>query len=158
MTDKKTVLELESKDTKVTTTESTGPKEFFKTRPGLYVWSDFADRILSKAEAVPAPTKFNLQTYKLTKYAQDSEIEAELPEKHIFSESEVCALIAEFVSKQPKGEAGTLDNDGNWNLFYTPEFVVSVYWYSGGSEWSVRAWRRGSGGWDGGSRVFSPAN
>lgn len=131
------------------------PEEFFQKRTGLYVWSDFIERIVSKAKQTKAKT-YALESYDLVRSSKDEEIESALGKKHLFSESEVCAIIAELISQQPKGEKGTLLADYNWNLFYTPSFVVHVYW--DGDEWRVYAWGRGGREWLAGRRVFSPAN
>lgn len=157
MTDTKNVLAKEGEEVLVKNEASVDPSEFFKTRSGLYVFSDFPDRILSKAKAVEAGTEFKLQEYKLTAWATDEQIEAELPKDHLFDESEVCAIIADLIAKQEGGKEGTLDATGNWNLFYTPAFVVSVYWYAGRAEWNVLTWHRGDYEWDADDRVFSPA-
>lgn len=133
------------------------PKEFFQDRKGLWVWGDFTKRIVEKAEPTPSGTEFKLASFQLTKYLSDEEIEAALPKEHIFSETEVSAILASLISKQSKGEEGALLNNGNWNLFYTPAFVVFVYWDSGSSDWSVGSWRRDGRRWYEGHRVFSPA-
>lgn len=130
------------------------PQEFFKNGDGLYVYSDFKERILSKAEKVPSLEKA-LTSYDLTKNANDAAIEADLPKDHLFSESEVCAIVADLIGKQPKGEEGILLNSGYANLFYTPSFVVHVD--GDGAGWNVDAWSRRDSGRDAGSRVFSPA-
>lgn len=150
------VLEEVSKDIKVKVETAFTPKEYFKTREGLYVFSDFPERILDKAEAVEAGTEYKVTSYKTLMEAKDELIESALQENHIFSESDVCAIIADLISKQPKGEDGVLLNDGYWNLFYTPAFVVNVYWYDG--RWHVSTWRRNGFTWYTGNRVFSPAN
>ena len=134
------------------------PKGYFKTRKGLWVSGSFAEKILSAAETTKDAGQFSLASFKLLKYSTDKEIEAELPKNHLFSETEVCAVIASLLEKQPKGKDGVLINDGNWNLFYTPAFVVSVTWSADDSEWIVYCWHRGGHGWRDGSRVFSPAN
>lgn len=134
------------------------PPEYFMNREGLYVWSDFKSRIVEKAFSTKPGASFKLKSFKLNKDAVDEKIELSLPKKHLFSETEVCAIIAELVSKQSKGEEGVLLNNGYANLFYTKIFVVSVYWVSGGRRWSVDAWQRGDVRWCGGARVFSPAH
>ncbi len=139
-------------------TEKRDPKEFFKDREGLSVWSSFVDRVLVKAEAVEKEREFPISFYKLLEDSDDEAIEKALPENHIFSESEVSAIIAELISKQEKGEEGNLLNNGYANLFYTPSFVVGVYWDSFDGSWYVDAWHRGSRRWRAGRRVFSPAN
>lgn len=133
------------------------PKEFFKTRKGLYVWADFIERIASKAPILAEESSLLLQSADLVEDASDEEIEKNLSEKHFFSESEVCSVIAELIAKQPKGGKGTLLNNGYWNLFYTSAFVVSVSWYDVYGGWDVDAWRRDVRRWFADRRVFSPA-
>ena len=134
------------------------PSEYFVTREGLYVWSDFKDRVLKNATPTESGTSFKLDTFKLEKDASDEQIESSLPKKHLFSETEVCAIVAELTSKQSKGEEGVLLNNGYANLFYTESFVVHVDWSSSGRGWGVYAWRRDDSGWFGGVRVVSPAH
>ena len=143
--DKKIVVKLKKFD----------PTEFFKNREGLYVWGSFKDSILNKSKAVKKESEFKISSYDLVKSGNDEEIEKELPEKHLFSETDVCALIASLIEKQPKGEEGTLQNNGYANLFYTSSHVVDVYWRDG--EWFVRVCYRNDDRWFGGSRVFTPA-
>lgn len=131
------------------------PQEFFQTRDDLYVYSGFGDHILSKAKK-SEPKTYSLESFDLVRSSKDEEIEQALGKEHLFDETEVCAIVAELVSKQPKGKKGTLQNNGYANLFYTGSFVVRVYW--SGSHWLVNAWDRDGGGWPSGYRVFSPAN
>lgn len=86
---------------------------------------------------------------------EGKEIEAALPEKHLFSIAEVYGLIAALIAGQAEGEEGILKNTGDYNLFYTEKFCVSVSWYSVHGYCHVRSWSRGED-WDGGVRVFSP--
>lgn len=151
------ILEPVESKVSVEVTATIDPKEFFKNREGLYVWSDFNERVIEKASPVKEGTKFELSSFKLLESSSDETIESELPKEHIFSESDVCAIIAELISKQPKGEEGALLNTGYFNIFYTPTFVVSVVWYSGVSGWFGRAWQRGGIDWVSYCRVFSPA-
>lgn len=151
------VLEAVENKLSIETSSEIKPQDFFQSREGLYVWSDFNERILEKALSVAAGTKYELAPFKLLESSSDETIESALPKAHIFSESDVCAIIAELISKQPKGEDGSLDNSGNWNLFYTPTFVVCVHWYSVGGFWRVSTWHRDGLVWDADTRVFSPA-
>ena len=134
------------------------PSEYFVDRGGLYVWSNFKDRILGKAAPTKAGASFKLNSFKLKKDSTDEEIENSLPKKHLFSETDVCAVISELISKQPNGEEGTLQNNGYANLFYIESCVVSVFWGSVRRYWDVGAWRRGGSQWRGDDRVFSPAS
>ncbi len=130
------------------------PSEFFKDGPGLFIWNSFKENIVRKAKSTKAGAEMNISSFDLKKDSTDEEIEKSLPEKHIFSETEVCAVIAELIENQPKGKKGILQNTGYANLFYTPSRVVLVYWR--GSRWFVGAWNRGFD-WYVGLRVFSPA-
>ncbi len=132
------------------------PKEFYQDRKGLFVFSSFKERVADKAEKVSS-NEFPISSFDLAKSASDEEIEKALPAEHLFSESDVCAVIAALIEKQPEGEKGALLNDGNWNLFYTKNCVVSVLWRSFRGGWGVRAWGRRGGDWGRGRRVFSPA-
>lgn len=154
MKTKEKVLESVKTNIALKVSKDFDPKEYFKDRAGLSVWSSFEERILSKASAIKKGASFNIESFKLLAYANDKKIEADLPKKHIFSESDVCAIIAKLIDKQPEGKKGVLDTD-YWNLFYTPSFVVHVGWC--GSDWGVYAWYRLECGWVAGTRVFSPA-
>ena len=156
MIKKSKVLEIVEKKIVVKSATKFQPKDYFKTRDGLYIWSSFEDRILSKAKSIKTSKPFKLISFELKKDLSDEEIEKELPKKHIFSETDVCAVVAELINKQAKGEKGLLFNNGYANLFYTGAFVVGVRW--GDDEWGVRAWGRDGLRWYSDDRVFSPAN
>lgn len=153
----KTILNPKDKGIEAKVAEKFDPNEFYKQRPGLYPWSSFMERVLPKAECVEQGKSFIADSFDLKKDSTDAAIEAALSEKHIFSETDACALIAELIKKQPNGEEGALLNNGYVNLFYTEAFVVGVYWYAGFGEWYVLAWFRGAYAWSADSRVFSPA-
>lgn len=152
----KSILKSVEKNIKISLKDKHTPKTFFKDREGLYVWDSFTDNILPKAKLTKADTKFSISSFDLVKSATDEEIENTLLKGHIFSETDVCAIIAGLIEKQPKGEKGTLLSNGYINLFYTPSRIVLVSW--GGSRWGVGTWGRGDGAWDSGYRVFSPAS
>lgn len=137
-------------------TEARDPKVFFQDRKGLFVWSSFTERIVEKAETVPEGKSGALQSFEILKYSADAAIEMALPEKHLFTESQVAAIVAELISEQPDGKTGTLLADGNWNLFYTETCVVGVRWGAGSAGWYVGAWQRGGREWYAERRVFSP--
>lgn len=158
MKTKKTHLEVVEKKLVVTIQNPINPQEFFQTKKRLYVWSDFKERILAKVRPTDAGKKFTVASFKLIKDSTDEQIEADLPQEHLFSETDVCAIVAEMITKQSKGEAGDLLSNGYANLFYTDSFVVYVLWSSFGRRWSVDAWSRGGYEWDVDDRVFSPAN
>lgn len=147
------ILKSVKKEIKVVVPAKYNPKEFFKNRDGLYIWSSFSDTVLKKAKSATI-SLLSISSYDLLKTSYDKDIEAELPKNHIFSETDVCAIIAGLIEKQPNGEEGTLLNTGYANLFYTKSRVVLVYWSVG--EWDVSVWCR-EDDWGSGHRVFSAA-
>lgn len=155
---KKSELVLKSVKEKITVKvpKNYDPIEFLKTRTGLYAWSGFSEYVLKKAKSATL-TSFNVSSFDLITRAYDKEIEKELPKKHVFTETEVCSVIAGLIEKQSKGESGPLLNTGYANIFYTRSRVVGVYWYSGGGGWYVLDWLRVDDSWIAGRRVFSPA-
>ncbi len=84
---------------------------------------------------------------KLPRSMNDAAIESELAPG-------LCELgdVLAFLDQAPEE-----CKDGNFNLFYTKDCVVGVYWSSFDGEWSVVAWRRRGVVWGRGGRVFSPA-
>lgn len=149
----KTIIEKQSLEV----IEPINPKEFFQDRKGLFVWSSFKEKVVSKAEPVEKDLKLDFSSFKLLENSDDEEIEKSLPEQHLFTETELSALIATLIKAQSKGEEGVLLNDGHWNLFYTPSCVVSVDWSRFSGYWFVDAWDRDGYVWGAVRRVFSPA-
>ena len=135
----------------VTLTNPHDPAAFYQTRPGLYVYPDYRDRIVQKATPTQSAPPVTLRRFVLERDPADKDIEAELGPNHVFTESEVCWIVADMI-----GRADDLDTTGKANLFYTPSWVVVVYWLADGREWNVHAWRRGDvDAWDAGNSAFS---
>lgn len=151
------VLKEVEKNIKIEASKKLVPKEFFVDRKGLYVSSSFESYIIEKAEPTKKESSFEVSSFELLKSSSDEKIEGSLPNDHLFSETDVCAIIASLIEKQPEGQEGTLLNNGYANLFYTFSHVVGVFWSFVDGEWRVFAWRRGGRGWVDGLRVFSPA-
>lgn len=84
---------------------------------------------------------------KLPRTMSDAEIESEL-------KPGICTLgdVVAFMDSVPEE-----CRDGNFNLFYTPAFVVDVHWSSDSGGWFVDAWYRDDDWWFSDYRVFSPA-
>ena len=137
--------------------ERHNPNLFFETRAGLYVWNDFRSRIVANAKPTEKGTKFRVDVAELMRDLNDEEIERGLPKEHLFDETQVCAIIASFIAKQPNGEKGKLVNNGYANLFYMVSCVVGIGWYAGSRRWRVSVYDRCNSAWDAGGRVFSPA-
>lgn len=152
----KSILEQVEKKIGIKVPKDFNPKKFFVDREGLYIWSGFKERILATTPEVTKWGAISVSSFDLKDYATDAQIEKALPKDHIFKESDVCAVIADLIGKQTKGETGSLVNTGRANLFYTTAFVVSVDWYGGA--WYVYAWDRDDDEWSAVYRVFSPAN
>ena len=131
------------------------PDSFFRTRKGLYVWDDFRSRVVAKAEQTATIPAF--KHVPLPRDMNDAEIEEMLGDGHLFTETEVSALITDLISKQEGGKEGEMLNNGYANLFYTSSCVVYVYWYADYAEWGVHTWNRVVNEWNAGRRVFSPA-
>ena len=91
-----------------------------------------------------------LKSLKLARSMTDSEISKEFKVQE-------CTLGD--VLETLKNATGDM-KDGYSNLFYVknhPSHVVNVYWRARDGAWYVDGWGRGSGAWDAGRRVFSPA-
>lgn len=127
-------------------------QKYFITGNGLYIWNSFTNDVLPKAKASKKGTAFSLDSFDLTKDSSDEQIEAGLVSNHLFSESDVCAVIAQLI----KENSDTLLKNGYANIFYLKKCVVDVDW--SGDEWGVGAWQRGDLRWRAGYRVFSPSN
>lgn len=137
---------------------------YFVTRPGLWVSDDFASRITSAyPKALIHRGLEGVESFDLANVSYDHQIIArseiggeENMRKHAFTPDQIAALI----DLQPEGSPGKLLSNGYANLFYVVGksevlFVVSVYWTTGGREWSVSAWELGENGrWNAGFRVF----
>ncbi|MGA8611710.1 MAG: hypothetical protein WB760_08315 [Xanthobacteraceae bacterium] len=133
------------------------PATFYQTRDGLFVYDDYTNRIASKARPVPAGTVYQLAFAELSEEATDKQIERSLPKNYLFDEGAVCAIVAELIGKQQRGELGNLEHTGKANLLYAASCVVVVRWSAGYRGWNVFAWRRGGSRWHAGPRVLSPA-
>ena len=143
------------------------PPEYFVTRDGLGVSSEFTSRILSVHNK---PTeKHGLEGVShvdLSKKMYDSEIIKEYlggeeeARKHAFTPDQV----ADQIDKQKDGGEGELLNNGYANIFYVIGkgevlFAVFVLWSSASRGWFVSAHKLGeSGDWGAGPRVFCNKN
>ena len=117
----------------------------------------FKGKIAGTARKVNEQPPASLFSYTINKAMIDSEIRAELPKNHVFTQDDLW-MIADLIKKQSNGESGELLNDGKVNLFYVQAgalvLVVDVHW--NGSARDVGDWELGEPGrWHGGPRVFS---
>ncbi len=152
---KKEILKSIEKKIDIKVAKAHDPQKFFVDRKGLYIGYGFESNIRANAQPTKAGAKFQIESFDLLESASDKVIENNLPKDHLFSETDVCAIIAGLIEKQPKRQKGTLLNTGYANLFYTKSRVVRVGW--GAGLWFVDDWYRGGNVWDGGGRVFTPA-
>ncbi|MFA5831813.1 MAG: hypothetical protein WC878_08395, partial [Candidatus Paceibacterota bacterium] len=117
----------------------------------LFVFDSFKNKIAKSARHVSEQPSAAISSYTLTKAMNDSEIRAELPKNHIFSQDDLW-MIADLI------KSDKLLNNGYANLFYVEASasVLVVRVYRSGSDWCVRAWELGEyGRWSVGRRVFS---
>lgn len=137
------------------------PREFFKTRTGLYVWDGFRDRILAATKEVQAVPAVEIKSFDLSKDANDAEIRGKLPQDHIFEDvSTFCALLAGMIEGQPNGKKGDLLANGYANIFYVcgesgAVFAVDVRWVSDYRKWRVGVSPLFDDRWGAGDRAFS---
>ena len=74
------------------------PDEFFQTGSGVYVWDDFRTLAVSKAEVVESAPEMQLAPFTLIEKATDAQIQAELPEGHVFGDVSIfCYHLAETI-------------------------------------------------------------
>ncbi len=140
----------------ITISETFNPKDFFKHREGLFVYSQFVSNVLTMTSPIEPTVTFNISSSETTDRLTEREIEAALPTPHYFTPSRVCAVIAKLIALQPAGEKdkGHLAVDGYVNFFFTETATIGVIWNEG--KWYVRAWSSIVQKWDKGHRVFYP--
>lgn len=137
------------------------PREFFKNRPGLYVWDDFRERIVSVAKPTDTLPETVLASFDLSLDSNDAEIRAGLPEGHVFQDaSEFLLHLVGMIELQKDGGEGELLNNGYANIFYVlgakgEVFAVRVRWLSDDRGWRVNALRLVEFRWLAGHRAFS---
>jgi len=131
---------------------------FFRTRPGLWVDSNFRSWVVAKA-TTPTAGRVARKSTKLERNMADVEIEKMLGvgDGHIFDESQTCDIVMEMIAKQEGGREGELLNNGYANIFYLGSCVVFVYWYVDHRKWSVHTYVRSDNRWYAGGQVFFPA-
>ena len=78
------------------------PAAFYQTRAGLYVYRDFRDHIVRQAKPTDSASPVTLRRFVLERNASDKEIEDELGANHVFTETEVCWIVAEMIGKQKR--------------------------------------------------------
>lgn len=142
----------------VTLTKRFDPREFYRDRQGLYVWSDFSTRILPAANPVAGSGFKRTTSWTLVKGATGQDLLSERP-KDVWQATSFCAWLSVKLDKQSRGESGELLNTGYANLFLVKGvngsvFVVFVHWDSVGRKWLVHTWPLGVG-WDAGHRFVS---
>lgn len=136
------------------------PHDFFKTRAGLWMSSNFNDLILSGASKKVSADEATVGYADLVKDANDAQIGNELPVGYTFEDVDTFLVhLATLIEGQWGGKEGTLLNNGYANIFYvkvnSDVFTVDVYWRAGSRGWSCHAYRLDAGRWCAGSRAFS---
>lgn len=138
------------------------PHAYFKTREGLWVSDEFANRILTKQPTtMPYRGLEGVTSNNLARNMTDTEIIDELLDgmEEVRKHASTLDQIATMIDLQPKGIDGELLNNGDANIFYVLVggvlFAVLVYWDSDNRKWNVHGWplvKRGD--WLAGCRVF----
>lgn len=134
------------------------PDAFFRTRFGLWVYDSFRNLVVAKATSSSESRTVTTKSTMLERDMTDAEIEEMLGSGYLFTEDQLCDIVAEMIEKQDGGKEGKLLNNGYANLFYLSSCVVLVRWNTDNREWLVNTWRRDDYRWFAGYRVFSPGN
>lgn len=139
-------------------TDEFDPKYF--EGDGVYTTNNFKDFLLANAKKVASVPETQVAYCDLLQTANDAEIQAELPENHVFDGvGSLLPYVAGLIDRQKDGKAGDLLNNGYANIFYvrvdSEVFGVNVRWRSDGSGWDCFAFRLDDGRWIAGYRVFS---
>ncbi len=142
-------------------TESFTKESFFGKKGPVKLWlgSNFEQWVLPLIPETIEAFQGTLTQTKLTKYMLDSEILTELGHPEPFTPGEFAALIRDLLTKQPKGEEGTLLMNGYANVFYVQlegrVVAVRVLWSSDGRGWGLDAFGLDDYRWFGGRCVLS---
>ena len=148
-----------TQDVDVETIEDFDPRKFYQDNDFLWIDQDFVDWIVSAAKSVMAGKKFNKASFRmLDKTTTGNELLKKYPED-VWDPADLCVWLTMKLTKQSKGQRGTLLNNGNFNLFLVggirqKVFVVYVYWDSVVRRWRVAAWHLDNE-WSSGHRFFS---
>ncbi len=146
--------------------ESTGktakifyPKRVFRSKKGLYVSSNFINKIVEVAKPTEAGRIFLEVSYvKLTKSVTGKELLLDNMDQ-VWDSTIFCLWLNTKLKQQSNGQNGSFLTNGCGNLFLVGRidikvFVVSVSWNSIPRKWYVSAWDLGYG-WNAGNRFFS---
>ena len=140
----------------VTLDERHEPATFWRDTlepPARYVWPEFVSGVVAKAKPHDPSGIIKIPYAPLLRPAKVRDI---LNSSGIgnFDPTDLCAIIAAMIAKQPNGEPGDLLSDGKANLFPCGSLLVSVRRDGVDRGWGVGAWdpRSGVGS---GRRVFS---
>ncbi len=140
------------------------PQQHFTENKKVKYWrgDNFNKHVLNPAKCLSNFPEESFSKHQFTEVITDKEI----MEHFQISESaglmtweEILWTIASFTSKQPKGEAGALINDGNYTIIgymlCDDDVVraVCVSWDSDGAKW--HCFCGGLGGWGAGGEVLS---
>jgi hypothetical protein len=137
-------------------------QEFFQDCAGLRISSNFKTMILDAAQTCLLRANGTTIGYAdFVEPANDTEIGAELPAGHVFTDVNVfLVVLAALIEAQWMNEGeGPLIATGYANIFYVKigedTFAVDVYWDSDDSEWDCLANHLGYNRWRAEDRAFS---
>lgn len=140
------------------------PQQYFTENKNVKYWKgdSFNKHILNPAKSINNLPEMNFSKYQFIETIYDKEIMEYFQISEItglMSQEEILWIIASLTSKQPKGEAGALLNNGYATIIGymlcddDVVRVVSVSWYSDNAEW--RCFCGALGHWHAGIEMLS---
>ena len=120
--------------------------------PARRIWGSFATTVVANAKP-REPSGVKVRYAGVSRATTVREI-LTAPGVGDFNPTDLSAVIAEMVGKQPHGEAGDLLTDGRGNLFTCGSVLVRVGWDAISRYWFVDDWAPGFGVYAS-RRVFS---
>ncbi|MBU1046531.1 hypothetical protein KKH36_02000 [Patescibacteria group bacterium] len=140
------------------------PNKAFQNRKGLWVSSDFKERILLVAEPIEKNKTISTSFIDLKKPMADTEVRANPPKNHVFRADEFCLYLIDKIRQQPYREEGEFLINGKANIHFVygkndRVFLVAVDWRVLDlciPEWHVNTYPLIGFRWNLGSRVFYP--
>lgn len=137
------------------------PHDFFKSRNGLWVSTEFKDLILSGAANQQVSADEAAISYvDVLQDVNDTEISDQLPEGYVFENVDMfLVLLATLIEGQWDGKRGALIKSININTFHVKVnneiLVIIVSWSNDLNEWYCDARRLVEGQWIAGRRIFA---
>ncbi len=135
------------------------PKRVFRSKKGLYVSSDFINKIVEVAEPTETGRIFPEVSYvELTKSVTGQELLMDNLDQ-VWDSTIFCLWLNTKLKQQSNGQNGSFLTNGYGNIFLVggidiKVFVVYVHWHSVSQKWFILAWFLDLE-WHSGHRFFS---